>query len=167
MIHRPFLRPKASSLVVVLIVLGILFAVGGWFLATRLSHRQAAQEQYLAMRAESLARSGLEDARAKLSRDQSFPPSRAHEQKDFSYTEQLTDSRGQLYGEYRVQIDFSRAEYPTYVIRVNSRGLVGSTGEEMALRTVYAEYDLCPFDRTDPSRTNPFLGTWTYFEDRS
>ena len=155
------MKRRGSLLIMVLLLLGILFALGLGYLSSRVARYRASASSRAAVQAEALAYAGLEDARVKLNRDHSFPPAGAEEQPSFTYTEELTDFDGQPAGYYLVSVDVLYGGSPYYLVRVTSTGAVGPRDRPLARRTFEAEWN-----RSDRSGPPPVqAGQWMNFRD--
>jgi hypothetical protein len=90
------------------------------------------------VQARALARSGLNDIWVKLSKDPFFPTGIGDDQEQFSYREEVTNSRNEIVGSYTVKVDrtFRRT---LNVVRIESTGRVGGLTENSSTHTIYAE----------------------------
>ncbi len=155
---------KGALLPIVLLVSALLLVVGLAYLGTRARLYQSATQSVAAAQARGLALAGLEDARAKLSKDLTFPPAGALGQEIFTYSEDVTDSTGELLGTYTVTVDMTHRAPPYQVVGVTSVGRVGPRGRPVAERVLKAEWDGAPFNRVSGA-PNPNLGRWMRFDD--
>ena len=146
------MRRRGFMLVAVLLFSLILFALGLGLLGGRVSQYRGSYFQQRAAGALALARSGLEDARLKLSKDLQFPIGRNPEQTVFSYSEDVTNIAGNFVGSYTVNIDRTWALPPYEVLVITSIGNVGPPGQEGSRRRLRAELDLAELVR---GTTNP------------
>lgn len=140
----------------------ILFALGSGLLSKQSALYEGSMQQVRAAQARALAQTGLQDALAKLMRDDSFPPLSSEGQQVFSYTEDLSDLDGRPAGSYNVQIDRSLARRPWYVMRITSQGRVGDSRY-----TLRGELDVALKRRSQPGLDNPDLFHWIQVEDLS
>ncbi len=76
----------------------------------------------------------MEDARIKLDKDPSFPPSGGLDQFVYSYSENLLDTSGNLVGFYEVQINSTHRVYPFGVLKIRSIGRVGQRDDRLVIR---------------------------------
>lgn len=152
---------RGSLLIMVLLLLGILFALGLGFLSSRVSRYRASASSRAAVQAEALAYAGLEDARVKLNRDHSFPPAGAEEQPSFTFSEELADFDGQPAGYYLVTVDVLYGGSPYHLVRVTSTGAVGPRDRPLARRTFQTEWSAQA--RAGPPAVE--AGQWMNFRD--
>ncbi|MBT9589010.1 hypothetical protein IV102_37095 [bacterium] len=147
--HRGFALIAALLMCVILLVLGV-------GLLSKVSFQYAAHRMIpqLAL-ARSLAQSGLADALLKLDRDGAFPPFTSQDQKVFSYSESVTDSRGLTRGGYQVEIDRTLADLPWKVLLVRSRGQAGNS-----LCVLRGELDIATKLRSNTALPNPNAMRW-------
>ena len=152
--RRGFLLIVAMLLCLMLVVLGM------GFLGKRGGQYQAALEQARAGQARAVAEAGIEDAMLKLNKDLFFPPPGDQDQLQFSYSEELTDLKGDVVGTYYVTVDSRRASspdppdpsYPS-VYFVESRGFLGPDPEHpLAVVRLHMEVNL---DEGDPGGGDP------------
>ena len=144
-------RTRAFVLVLVLFCIVILFTMGFGFLGSRVGQYRSTHQSGLAAQARALARAGLEDARAKINKDISFPPPLMAGSSFFCYSEDLTDSSGSYLGSYKVSIDSAGlVSTPTY-LSITSMG--GAGGASPAARPVATHSYRVYFDMAVASPT--------------
>ncbi len=149
------LRKKGMVLALVLVLSVIVMVLGMAFIGSRAVMYQNSARLGEAAQARALAEAGLEDCRIKLDKDPGFPPPGREEQTKFSYSEDVTDSSGELVGYYEVTVDSSHAVGPYYVVRIDSVGRAGTRAEPVAQHTIEAELDVAVEDRASPGSPNP------------
>lgn len=137
--------------------MSLFLVMGIGFLSQRRSQQQAVQAARLRLQSKEIARAGLEDAVAKLSKRWDFPPiSGPAGEESFTYTQELTGAGGQRLGEFTVTLYMDRAVAPYELIRLTSIGRVGETEPAPSQVTLHAELDVAEFVRdTDPPVPNP------------
>ncbi|MCE7870451.1 hypothetical protein DYH09_08765 [bacterium CPR1] len=142
-------------LIMALMVSVILLLVGIAFMSSKVLQYRGAYRACESAQALALARAGLEDARVKLERDHSFPPRGTPDQDWFSYTERVTDLGSNVeIGSYTVTIDISMRNPPYEIYRITSIGQAGPMVDPVARRKLYAELDVAPKRRDDPTQDN-------------
>ena len=147
--NRAFLLPLA-------LMLAILFGViGGAFLYSQAVLYGGAAKINGELQARSVAEVGIEDARCKLQRDIDFPPAGSQEQTEYAYTEIYLDpiTKNRV-GSYTVVVDQTHANAPYYVMVVRSTGSVATLDNTNILKTVVAELDVSPYNRSNPNQPN-------------
>lgn len=145
--RRGYLMPMA------LMILTVLTLAGLGFMGAQSRNYQASIRGIAVEQARALAQAGIEDARVKLTKDLEFPPVGDEGQQLFSYQETLTGlNDGPEIGTFNVTIDSRYAGEPYYIVVVKS---VGHDRSSDTYSTIVAEFDLCPFDRSDPNNPNP------------
>ena len=102
----------------------VLFALGAGLLTRKHLQFDLAVQSNQVVQARALARAGLEDALAKLCRDQKFPPDSAWDQSRYSYSESIVQAHFE--GMYEVEVDQSLKEAPWQLIQVTATGQVAS-----------------------------------------
>ena len=122
---------RGFMLVTALLLCTIVLLLGMGFLGSRAGQYHSTVQAGLAARARSVARAGLEDARAKLQRDLHFPPHPSQAQTSYSYTEDFYDlsTPPQYVGTYDVQVDSSKDVPNIRVLVINYRGQVRASGQ--------------------------------------
>lgn len=145
----PRQNPRGAVLVAALLISMVLLLVGLGFLGQRRGQYQAAREAINRCRVEAVAEAGLQDALGKLAKDYTFPPLHSADQSDFVYSETLKNSAGESVGAYSVTVTVRYRRQPYNVVRVTSRGYLGSAQRPIATCLKTAEIDV------DPSRV-PF-----------
>jgi hypothetical protein len=131
---------RGFLLITILLVSLLLFTMGVAFLGSRSDLYQSSYRATLASQARSLARSGLEDARAKLDHDLMFPPANGLGQTSFTYSEDVTDAvTGTYLGCYRVSVSSSSMAAPYFVLQIVSTGFAGPRSAPVARHT-YTNY---------------------------
>jgi len=157
--RRGFLLITALLSVVVLLLLG--FGLLGSQAARFRGVTRAAESA----QARGLAMAGLEDARAKLENDVSFPPAPSGEgQFLFTYSERL-DLPGTM-GSYTVIVDRTHEGPPYQVLHVTAIGSLGRLDLPTAQHTLKAELDLSPVVR-GTANPNPRFFRYTHIQDES
>lgn len=132
------MRRERGAILVAVLLLAVVFLVGGIALATQQRARYAAVAAEVdALQALTLAESGLEDALVKLQKDPDFPPQGDVEQLSFTYSESVfTD--GRPVGSYTVTVDSSYVPEPLEFYLVT----VQATTESRVSQTLTAEIDV-------------------------
>ena len=133
------MKRRASALLAVLFISVLIFVAGvGLIFQFRSDYQQRFQASRWAQ-ARALAEAGLEDFRAKLERDQNFPPLQDVEQTVFEYSEAVAPQGG-----YSVRSDVSLRNPPWQLILVTSRGYLGTAVQPSLLVTIEGEFDVAP-----------------------
>jgi len=144
----------------------VLFVMGAGLLGSRGSQYKSAVKSAEASRARALAEAGLEDARAKLEKDLSFPPPGGQDQKQFSYTEFVTDfGSAEPLGGYVVTVDTRMLSEPYQVVRISSLGFLGPAQAPLATRRISVEVDMSLENRVTGAAPNPNLGRYLNYRD--
>lgn len=159
------MKSRAGFLLILTLLLSLIFFIFGISLLSKsVSQHRAALDMGLGLKAQAVARAGLEDAWIKLAKDPDFPPRSSDDQESFTYSESLRDPAGGVVGSYTVTVDQGYLASPYAMLLVTSIGVVGNTTEPGATRTITAELDLSPYVRgtTDP---NPNYFNWTNWMD--
>lgn len=138
------MRRRGSTLVLVLLVSVVLLVLGLGFLGKQAEQYSGARSVEEAAQARSLALAGLEGARARLSKDLSFPPPGDVDQRIFEYSETFTDLADAPVGTCVVRVDLTYADPPYLLLRLESTGLLGPADKPTARRQLTAEVDLSP-----------------------
>lgn len=135
-------RRRAFLLIMALLACVIMVILGLGFLSKRSLQYAAAANMETACQALALAQSGLDDARVKLTKDQTFPPQGDQEDGLFTYSEDVFSLDGSTaVGYYTVTVDHRRVrEYPEYLVVVTSEGGVGRRLDPIARRRVRAAF---------------------------
>jgi hypothetical protein len=134
-------------LIFVLLLSLVLLVMGMGFLSQRVGQNRAANKELRETQARALAEAGLEDVRIKLAKRNGFPPIDGRQQTNFLYVESLRDASGQSLGTYQVDIDATFASGPTWLMRITSRGFVGTPQSPEAEVVLFAEIDVSEWDR--------------------
>ncbi len=137
-------KSRGAVLIAALLISMVLLLVGLGFLGQRRGQYQAAREAINRCRAEALSDAGLQDALGKLAKDYAFPPLHSADQSDFVYSETLKNSAGESVGTYSVTITIRYRRPPYNVVRVTSRGYLGSAQQPIASCVKTAEIDFDP-----------------------
>ena len=135
---------KKSSgflLVTVLFMTTLLLIAGMALLGKQAIDYPESRQASERAQARALAWAGLEDVMAKLEKDISFPPPGAVDQREFSWTETVSDLDGTAAGDYTVRLDMRKAEAHQLIV-VESTGWIGSSSNPTAQVTLLAEIDL-------------------------
>lgn len=137
------MRKRAFLLIIVLLLSSLLCLLAIAYLTrTAETHRTGAsvmdQEQ-----AYQLALAGLEGARVRLDKDQSFPPI-GPGQEVFSCLEAVYGTDGTVAGHYQLTVDGRWRTAPYFTLRVSAVGLLGEPSQPQARRHLWAELDLNP-----------------------
>ena len=120
------MKRRASTLLAALALLSLILVLGLAFLTRRSAEYQVANLQVTRAQARALAFAGLEDARAKLDRDFSFPPAMEINHQAFQYAELVYDlDDTTLLGSYEVIVDQTYNDDPYRVITLESTGMAG------------------------------------------
>lgn len=139
------IRRGGFLMVLVLLLLSLWLIFGLAFLSRSSSQYRAHRAQLASVQARAIAMAGLEQVRAKLDKDPSFPPRGAEDQKVFAYQEEILEPDGTTRaGSVRVVIDRTYGDPPFQVLKIRCTGLVGPRGAPTARRTLEAEWDLAP-----------------------
>ncbi len=160
-------RRAGSALVGVLLVLSLLLVMGVGLLSQKANQYDEMRRANQSTQARALAQAGLVDARLKLSKDPSFPPARPSGDAQFTYSQNITTTSGQLAGSYTVVVDSTKNQPPYHVIRVTSVGLVGSRVNPDGRYSIYGELDASRFMRDDPTTPNPNFYRWALVREQS
>lgn len=134
--HR--IRRKGFLLVFALMLTILITVIGFGMLSAFKGNYAASRAALESIQARNLARSGMEDIRAKLSRNPFFPSGVGDEQRVFSFSEVVTDFDGKEIGSYRVSVDRTYRD-THHVILVESTGIAGQTEGNGARHTLYGE----------------------------
>jgi len=157
---------RAFTLIAVLLILVILMTLGLGLMSKRAAQYSSAPIAQNAAQALAIAQAGIEDARAKLSKDLDFPPAAAVQQTTFSYVENLYDVDGVTsVGSYQITVDTSLKKPSTSIIQVQSIGVLGPSDAPIARRRLHAEFDVSPTDRAGSSNPNSNLYQIVQFQD--
>jgi hypothetical protein len=136
-------------LVLCLLILTLLLVSGMGLMSVQKYQHRAVSSDVLTLQALQLARSGLDDARIKLERDQFFPPTEATDQAVFTYSEDVSLPSGGVYvGSYFITIDRTWSAVPYQILRITSTSSVGPRSAPLAQRTLHAELDENPASPT-------------------
>ena len=132
------MKERRGAILVAVLLLAVVFLVGGIALTTQQQTRYAAVKAEIdALQALTLAESGLEDALVKLQKDPDFPPRGGPEQLTFTYTEMVfTD--GRPVGSYTVCINTTYVTEPFEFYLVTVR----ATTESKVSQSLTAEIDV-------------------------
>lgn len=122
-----------------LTVLVTIIALG--LLGIRRGNYAASKAIVNSVQAKALARSGLNDIWAKLSKDPFFPTGVGDEQVQFAFREEVRDSTGKEVGSYTVTIDRTHAKTHN-LIMIESTGLAGGLTSTSSSFTIYTELSL-------------------------
>lgn len=116
-------KRRGFLVITVLILSGILLAMGMAYLSGLVTRHQATSQMVLDAQAQAVARAGLEEVRLKMNVDLRFPPTGSIGQEVFSYTELLRDPTGTVVGSYDVAIDtgYEGSGYETRIITVTGQ----------------------------------------------
>ena len=126
--------------VMALLILGVALVAGIGLMSSQVSNYRGVNAAMESAQALALAQAGLEDARLKLERDIDFPPAGDPGQLLFTYSEDVVID-GERVGAYRVSIDTSIASTDYDLLRITSTGLVGSSEDPRAQRTLKLDLD--------------------------
>jgi hypothetical protein len=132
------LKTRGFLLVFALMLTVLITVIGFGMLSAHKGNYATSRGALESILARNLARSGIEDARVKLTRYPFFPSGVGDEQKVFSYSERVVDFDGGDVGSYQVVVDRSFRD-THQIIRVESTGIVGQTGPNSARHTLYGE----------------------------
>lgn len=158
---------RGSALLVCLLLTVTLFVLGMGFLSQHTSARLASRRATLAAQSRELARSGLDNVRAKWCSDIQFPPAGSAEGRRYVYSEMVYAADGvTAVGSYEVTLDAGLMAPPYEVMRVWSLGFVGSRTAPESSMQIYAELDVARQDRAVPAQPNPMLGQWVNFVEQ-
>ncbi|MBM3460523.1 MAG: hypothetical protein FJX76_00285 [Armatimonadetes bacterium] len=138
------MRRRGFTLVVGMCVTAILLVMGLALLGIKMAQYRGAMQASQSAQAAAIAEAGLEDARAKLEKDPSFPPRLTDDTLTYSYAEDFTDVDGAFLGRYTVTIDMSKSRAPWRVVLLTSQGTLGSESAPQARRRLHAELDVAP-----------------------
>ena len=135
--RRAFLLLSSLFLTLILVLLSLAF------LESQALRYRGSTEGIARAQARALATAGIEDARAKLSRDLRFPPTFSLEsQPVFSYSEDVLDLDGEPVGSYEVLVDHTCARPPVEIVLLRSVGAVGPRARPSAQHVVTVELDI-------------------------
>jgi hypothetical protein len=148
---------RGSLLITSLFLSIILLIMGVCFLTMKALQYQSGSLAGLSSRAGAIAEAGIMDAKLKLEKDLEFPRADSPaDQTEFSYAENFFDLDGaSRLGSYAVVIDTKKRVSPWYIIRITSIGTLGPLNQPLARRKIYAELDVSPQLRGNPSSPNP------------
>lgn len=133
---------RGFTLIIALLLMTLFLVMGIGFLSQRRGQQEAVVAAREHLQAREIARTGLENAVAKIARRQSFPPlSESPVQRAFSYTEDVVDLAGSRIGQYTVTLFLEHASPPFSVMRMTSVGSSGPQGNPLARVTLHAELD--------------------------
>ena len=159
------IRKRGFLLITALLVCVILLLIGMGMLGSESSRYAAMRHAATSSQARQMALAGLEDARAKLELDASFPPDPGPGQTTFSYSERL-DLDSNTSGTYSVTIDRVQAGTPAAVLVVTSVGSIGPISKPIAQYKLRAEMDL---SQSRPAAGNGIQSNryfrWTHIQD--
>jgi hypothetical protein len=144
-------KQRASALLAVLFISLLIFVAG---IGLLFQFRSDYQQRFQASRwvqARGLAEAGLEDFRAKLERDPSFPPMQDVRQTVFEYDEAVPPQGG-----FQVRSDVSLRKQPWHLVLVRSRGYTGTITDPRLLVTLEGEFDVSPKVRGSTTLDNPY-----------
>jgi Tfp pilus assembly protein PilX len=146
---------RGMLLLLVLFVMGIFLIMAMGFLQQRVSQKKASTAAIEEVQARAIARSGLEDALAKLAKHHDFPPRADESQKQYRYTEEIATADGATGGAFTVAIDtrYQRGEF--WLIRITSTGYLGNPAYPLAQSTCFAELDVSKLQRPRPNPSAP------------
>jgi Tfp pilus assembly protein PilX len=132
------MKKSRGAILVAVLLLAVVFLVGGIALTTQQQTRYAAVAAEIdALQALTLAESGLVDALVKLQKDPEFPPRGNQEQFTFTYSETIF-TNGQAVGDYTVSIDTSYIEpFEFFLVTVQA-----TTTDSKVTQTLTAEIDV-------------------------
>jgi hypothetical protein len=138
------MKKERGFLLVAVLLITVILLIGGMALLTKQSTLYGEGGQVMeTAQARSLAWTGLNDAMAKLEKDILFPPERADDQLEFSWSETVTDfTNSEDVGDYSVQLDLRYTEPPYSTIQITSTGRVGGADNPRATKTLVAEIDV-------------------------
>lgn len=153
---------RGALLIAALLLFSLLLVLGLGLMSSQAGRRRAVRAQIAAAQAKQLCLAGWQDAKLKLGTDILFPPYGAQE--SFSYSEDVYDSKNQLFGTYTVNIDlrFQRTlrsstpatvpstdpagQVPQGFYLITCTGKIGDRGfEPLAERTMKFEMDMTTF----------------------
>lgn len=118
-------KHRGSTLILVLFTLILLLVLGlALMTRARLGYQMGASSAQLAQ-ARRLAFCGLEDFRAKATRDVAFPASIGDDTLPMTYTESVVDGAGRSLGSYRIIALLDKGVDPHRIYQVEATGLVG------------------------------------------
>ncbi len=156
---------RAFLLIVVVLLSLVLLILGLGFLGKRSAQYAGSRYGVETAQARGLALAGLEDARARLSKDLRFPPPGAVDQMSFTYTEILYDlDATTAVGSCTVTVLSTHAPAPYRVLQVISIGSVGPPDAPTARRRITAELDVSPTVRGGVA-PNPSYFQWINWTD--
>lgn len=160
---------RGSILVVALLIVTTLLIFGIGYLTSQSNRYQAAAFERAWFQAYQLAWAGLDDARAKLSKDRFFPPPAAIDQPTFTYQEEVVALDGVTrLGAYEVTVDLTWAKAPYSIVRMVSVGYAGrDLARPTAKRVLALEIDWAQEDRNTPGTPNAGLFQILNFEEVS
>jgi hypothetical protein len=151
-------------LLIVLLLMGVFLIMGMGFIQQRVGQSRAMNLAINDLQSQSLARSGLEDALAKLAKHHDFPPLSDISQNKYVYTERVVNLGGQDIGGFTVSIDTKYQAHSFWIIRISSRGFLGAQTDPQAQSTVFAELDMSKVRRPLPTASSPKVPNPNFFE---
>ena len=138
------MRRRGFLLVLSLFLCLLVVIIGLAYLAVKQGEYAAGQAVVAHAQAKNIARAGMEDLKAKLSKDEFFPTGVGDEQLVFSYSEEITAiSDPSLSGSYRITVD--RTHKADDILVLVSVGTVGPVEHPRGRYSVYAELDITSY----------------------
>lgn len=134
-------NPRGFLLVVALLLTALVAMIALGLLGIRKGSYASSRAAVSSVQSRALARSGLNDIWSKIGKDPFFPTGIGDEQEVFSFQEEVSDSGGQVVGEYTVKVD-RRYRISHEIILLESTGRVGGLSSDSAGYTIYAELSI-------------------------
>ena len=155
---------RGVMLLIVLLLMAVFLVMGMGFIQQRVGQNSAANLAITELQAQSLARSGLEDALTKLAKHHDFPPLSDVSQNKYVYTERVVNPGGEDIGGFTVSIDTRYQTNTFWIIRISSRGFLGAQTDPQAQSTVFAELDMSKVKRPLPNANSPKVPNPKFFK---
>ncbi len=155
---------RGMMLLLTLFLMGIFLIMAMGFLQQRVGQNKASTATIEEVQARAIARSGIEDAMAKLSKHHDFPPRSDVSQKQYRYTENISNSDGVTKGSFTVAIDTRYAQGEFWLVRITSTGYLGGPTQPLAKSTCFAELDVSKIQRPRPNPSAPKVANPHFFE---
>ena len=133
---------RASTLVLALFIVLVIFIAGIGFLSQSSSQYKTASEIGRSTQVLAIAEAGVSDALIKLQRDWDFPPRSAEDQVVYTYSEAIEDTNGTVVGSYQVAIDRSLIVNDQDLLIIRSTGRLGPAEKPLSERTIRVEFDM-------------------------
>ena len=156
---------RGSALIAVLLTMTVMMILGMAFLSRKSAQYETAVRATGADQARALAQAGLVDIGSKFAKDRTFPPARPEGNTIYSYSEDLSDTDGKVYGGYTLTCDSKLAAPPHSICQVTSEGFLGTRASPKARFRIYAEMDMARDLRADSNTPNPMFRRWSLYHE--